>query len=286
MNYTTLIPPTDLAARLSDPDWVVVDCRFSLADTDRGQRDYLQAHIPGAVYAHLDEDLCGPIEPGETGRHPLPAVPDFVETLSGWGIDSSVQVVAYDDAGGALAAARLWWMLRWLGHTASAVLDGGWQAWQASNLPVQAGSEHRAARSFTPKLQPDLLASADEVEAIMNDPHFCLLDARTADRYRGENEIIDPVAGHIPGAISAPYPQNLDEDGRFQPARVLRARYRSLLGDTPPERTIFYCGSGVTAAHNILALAHAGLGEVRLYNGSWSEWITYPGHPVATGAPA
>lgn len=282
MPFTTLIDPKDLLLRLDAPDWVVVDCRFSLADTQAGRRAYRAAHIPGAVYAHLDEDLSGAIMPGRTGRHPLPDVEAFARTLGAWGIDARVQVVAYDDMGGGIAG-RLWAMLHWLGHRAAAVLDGGWPAWQRAGLPKRTGQEHRPARRFIPRPDPDLHADAEAVARAVRDPAARVLDARAAERFRGETEPYDPVAGHIPGAVSAPWTDNLDAEGRFLPPEVLRARFSTLLDDTPPERVICYCGSGVTANHNRLAMAHAGLGLPRLYPGSWSEWITDPARPVAVG---
>ncbi len=278
--HTTVITPANLRAHLGDPAWAVVDCRFSLADTERGRRAYAEAHIPGAVYAHLDEDLSGPIRPGISGRHPLPDVAAFAQTLSRWGLDASVQVVAYDDFGGGIAA-RLWWMLRWMGHDAVAVLDGGFPAWQRLDLPTRPGDETRPPRTFTPHPRPAWTVDADTVDARRADPAYRLVDARAAARYRGEDEPIDPVAGHIPGAVSAPFAGNLDADGCFLPPDALRARFDALLAGVPPERTICYCGSGVTAAHNLLALAHAGLGNALLYPGSWSHWITDPTRPVA-----
>jgi thiosulfate/3-mercaptopyruvate sulfurtransferase len=280
MTYTTLISTADLSAHLTDPDWAIVDCRFMLADPGWGRREYLQAHIPGAVYAHLDEDLSGPVRRGVTGRHPLPPVQGLVQKLSGWGIGPGVQVAAYDSAGGALAAARLWWLLRWLGHDQAAVLDGGWQAWQGEERPTRSGEERRPPRAFTPHPRPALVASSQEVEEAVQDAAFRLLDARSHDRYLGQNETIDPVAGHIPGALPAPYAGNLDSGGKFQAAEKLRESYKGLLGETPAGQAIFYCGSGVTAAHNVLAVLHAGLDLPRLYAGSWSEWITDPRRPV------
>ncbi len=280
--YTTLIAADELAAHLDDPDWAVVDCRFSLQDPEQGRRAYQAGHIPGAVYAHLDEDLSGPVVPGRTGRHPLPEPEGFAARLGRWGIGNTTQVVAYDDAGGAYAA-RLWWMLRWLGHEAVAVLDGGWPVWVAAGLPQRAGTETRPPTVFTARLRPELVATADEVMLRRLDPDWRVLDARGADRFRGENETLDPVAGHIPGAVSAPYAGNLAPDGRFRDPAGLRQRYQNLLGTVPAARTICYCGSGVTAAHDLLAILHAGLGEGRLYPGSWSEWITDPMRPIATG---
>lgn len=284
MPYTTLISASELFDQITNPDWAIIDCRFSLDDTGRGRRDYLQSHIPGAVYAHLNEDLSGQIIPGKTGRHPLPKPETFTQTLSSWGIDAKVQVVAYDDKGGAMAAARLWWLLRWVGHDAVAVLDGGWPQWQKNEYPVASGVETRKPSVFNARVRNDLLFSSADVLKILHNPTFRLIDSRSADRYRGENETIDPIAGHIPGALSVPFAGNLGSDGLFLSPNDLNARFQDLLGDIPPERAVFYCGSGVTAAHNILAFAHAALGDARLYAGSWSEWITHPDYPITKGS--
>lgn len=283
MIYTTLITTADLAAHLKNPDWAVFDARFWLADAERGRRDYEHSHLPGAIYAHLNDDLSGPVIPGQTGRHPLPDIDAIARFFAQHGVDDRVQVVAYDDAGGMMAV-RVWWLLRWLGHTAVAVLDGGWPKWLAEARPVTDRVQHRAPRAFTPRVQPDWWWTTEEVAQRARDSAYKILDARNADRYRGENETIDPVAGHIPGAISAPYADNLNPDGTFKPIEALRARFESLLGQTPAERTACYCGSGVSAAHNILAMEHAGLGIARLYAGSWSEWIVDPARPIATGS--
>lgn len=280
MTYTTLVSTQTLKAHLGDPEWAIIDCRFSLTDSGYGRHAYLEAHIPGAIYAHLNSDLSGPIVPGKTGRHPLPSILSIVDTLSKWGIDANVQVVAYDDVGGALAAARLWWILHWLGHENVAVLDGGWKQWHHEGYPVQSGNETRKSRIFIAKPRPELVVDTKEVEKIRRDPRYRLLDSRTLARYHGREEPIDPVAGHIPGALSAPYLDNLDDSERFFPKKELKNRYKKILGRIPPERTVFYCGSGVTAAQNILALAHCGLGDARLYAGSWSEWITDPERPI------
>jgi len=282
MTHTTLISTADLASHLADPDWAIFDCRFSLADAARGQRDYLQAHIPRAIYAHLNEDLSGPMVRGKTGRHPLPAVDVMAQRLSNWGIDDHTQVIAYDDTGGSIAA-RVWWLLRWLGHDAAAVLDGGWQQWLKETREVTGEIVARSPRSFMPHPRPETVMTAGEVMAKMNDRNFKLFDSRTAERYRGETEPFDPIAGHIPGAISAPYAENLAPDLLFRSTRDLRQRFEALLGDIPADRAAFYCGSGINAAHNILALKHVGLGDARLYAGSWSEWITDPKRPIATG---
>jgi thiosulfate/3-mercaptopyruvate sulfurtransferase len=283
MSYTTLISTDDLATHLADPTWAIVDCRFKLDDKAAGRQGYLAGHIPGAVYAHLDEDLSGPIIPGQTGRHPLPAIERFAATLSRWGIDGQTQVVAYDDSSGVFAG-RLWWMLRWLGHDAVAVLDGDFRTWQREGRPVAAGEEQRSPRTFEPHPRPEMQVSVDEVLANLESGRYKLFDVRDEARYRGEVAGLDPVAGHIPGAQSAFYGHNLGPDGKFLPPEQLRQRYAALLGDAQPEEAIFYCGSGVSLHHDLLALAHAGLGSgARVYIGSWSDWITDPNRPIATG---
>jgi thiosulfate/3-mercaptopyruvate sulfurtransferase len=282
MEFTTLLSVQELYASLGDPNLVILDCRFTLGDGGRGYQDYLRGHIPGAIYAHLDDDLCGSIVPGVTGRHPLPSVDRMAEKFSGWGIDAQVQVVVYDDwpEVGLPVAARLWWMLRYSGHKKVAVLDGGWGKWLSQSYPVQTAVESRPERVFSPNIQPQLLASTDQVDRFRRSQGFCVVDSRSADRYRGENETIDPVAGHIPGAISLPFAGTLSSSGTFHSRDDLRMIYQSGLGKIPAEQVVFYCGSGVTAAVNVLAMAHAGLGDARLYAGSWSEWITDPSRPI------
>lgn len=282
MSFTTLVTPEEVFAHLDDPHWVILDCRFSLADAEHGRREYASAHIPGAAYAHLEEDLSGPIVPGTTGRHPLPAAADFARTLGAWGIDGRVQVVAYDDMGGAMAG-RLWWMLGWVGHDAAALLDGGWQRWRVEGRPVTAEVASRTARVFTPAPRPERLVPAADVLGSLGDATTPLIDARAGERYRGEVEPLDPVAGHIPGAVCAAYEANLSADGSFKSPEELRQRFRAILGDTPPEDSVSYCGSGVTACHNLLAMEHAGLSGGRLYAGSWSHWVTDPDRPVERG---
>jgi thiosulfate/3-mercaptopyruvate sulfurtransferase len=283
MAYTTLITTHELQAYLDDPNWVIIDCRFQLKDLEYGHRAYEQTHIAGAVYAHLNNDLSGRILIGKTGRHPLATIESAARKFSAWGINTDTQVVAYDDVGGALAAARLWWMLRWLGHDQSAVLDGGWLKWQKEGRPTRTRNEQHPAGEFLPRARPELVMDADDVLRAIGDPNFKLLDARTAERYRGENETIDPIAGHIPGAVSAPYLENLDWEGVFKSKEVLRAKYQSLLGHIPAGQSAVYCGSGVTAPLNILAMLHAGLGEAKLYAGSWSDWILGAKRPIKTG---
>ncbi len=280
MTFTTTITVAELANHLDDPNWVIVDSRFKLANPDQGRMDYESAHIPRAVYAHLDHDLTGPIIKGVTGRHPLPSVEKVADVFSRLGIDARVQVVAYDDQGGALAAGRVWWLLCWLGHEAVAVLDGGWQEWIMNGLAVRSGNEARKPRKFISHPRNDLIVSAEDVDAMRKDPQYRVLDARSVDRYHGENETIDPIAGHIPGAISAPYVDNLNPDGTFRADESIAARYKKLLSGVPINHVVCYCGSGVTATHDILAMMIAGLGEARIYAGSYSEWITDPNHPV------
>jgi thiosulfate/3-mercaptopyruvate sulfurtransferase len=276
--YKTLIAPATLQENYRTGSWVVVDCRFDLKDTDAGRRAYEMSHIPSAVYAHLDDDLSGRIIPGQTGRHPLPSVEDAVALFSLWGIDESVQVVAYDDKGGGIAS-RLWWMLRWLGHEAVAVLDGGWPAWQEAGLPVSDLPASVRPRQFRAKANSLPTVDAAGVDRARRGDEIKVVDSRTAERYRGEVEPIDPVAGHIPNAINLPFPENLAE-GKFLAPDLLKARFEKALGEQSPEKVIFYCGSGVTACHNLLAYAHAGLGDAVLYPGSWSEWITDEGRAV------
>ena len=283
MPHTTLITASELSAHLKDKNWAIVDCRFSLDNTERGQRDYLEAHVPGAVYAHLDKDLSGKTMRGKTGRHPLPELRAFAVTLSAWGIDAETQVVAYDDAAGSVAA-RLWWMLNWAGHRQVALLNGGWPAWRKAGLPVRGGPEYRQLKHFEPHEVQGAYVDGRQVLEMTADSRYLILDARSASRFRGEIEPIDPVAGHIPGAVSAPFEQNLTPDGTFLPPDALRERFERLMKSVPPENVICYCGSGVTAAHNLFAIAHAGLGMGRLYAGSWSEWINDPVRPVATGS--
>jgi thiosulfate/3-mercaptopyruvate sulfurtransferase len=284
MPYTTLISTLELDSHLFDPEWAIVDCRFDLTNPDWGARAYPEAHIPGAVYAHLDHDLSGP-KTGRNGRHPLPETEAFRARLSAWGIDPEVQVVAYDQANG-MWASRLWWMLRWMGHPAAAVLEGGLAQWLAEGRPTLTGVETRRPRAFTGQPQPALAATVEEIERLRQDPAYRLIDARAPERYRGEVEPFDPVAGHIPGAANLFNVSNVEADGTFLAPEALRAKFLALLGDVPPANVVTYCGSGVAAAHNVLAMEVAGLPGARVYVGSWSEWCADPGRPVARGGSA
>lgn len=280
MKFTTLISTEGLAQFMKEPDWVIVDCRFWLEDTAKGRQDYLAEHIPGALYFDLDEDLSGPLVPGESGRHPLPDPEKLAALLGAHGIGKGTQVVAYDDRGGMIAG-RLWWLLRWLGHKQTAVLDGGLTAWQAEGRPVTDEIPVPVFQPFTPDLQQYLVVNAAQVLENFGDPGRILVDSRAPERYRGESEPIDPVAGRIPGAINFFWNQNLDAKGFFEIKDVLRGRFLDMFADIPAEQVSFYCGSGVTAAHNVLAVAHAGLGMPKLYPGGWSEWIADPNRPIA-----
>src|SRR5215831_11922423 len=283
----TLIEPRQLAAHLDDPDWAIIDCRFDLARPDWGAQAYAAGHIPHALYAHLDHDLSAP-RTARSGRHPLPTVEALVATFSRLGIDERVQVIAYDQGPGAFAA-RLWWLLRWLGRAQVAVLNGGLTAWDRAGLPLSRANEPRAPRHFTARPDPRAVVSASEVAAavrsgVLTRGQELLVDARSADRFGGENETIDPVAGHIPGARNHPFAGNLDAQGRFLEAGQLRRSWDNTRGAVSPQQLIAMCGSGVTACHNLLALEVAGFPGGRLYAGSWSEWITDPAHPVARGS--
>lgn len=285
MSYKTLIDTDTLNAHLNDPAFRVVDCRFELGDPDRGEREYRAGHIPGAVYAHLDRDLSGTTT-GTNGRHPLPNPAALTETLGRFGIDDSVQVIAYDQDAG-MYASRLWWLLRWLGHDDVAVLDGGWTKWQSEGRAVRSGSESVTARRFSPRLNRDDSVDASQVAQLAHDASWKLVDARAPERYRGEVETIDRAAGHIPGAVNYFFKRNVDHAGVFRSREALRSEIERMMGSVAPDRIVCYCGSGVTACQNILALEHAGLPGAKLYAGSWSEWSSDPSRPIATGeAPA
>lgn len=284
-HYTTLISADNLAERLSSaPGSVLVfDCSFDLANPNAGQQAFAVGHIPGARYLHLDRDLSG-AKTGKNGRHPLPARDALVETLVKHGLKERQQVVAYDAQGGAYAA-RLWWLLRWLGHDSVAVLDGGLQAWQAAGQMLDTAAPAPAARGdFKAGAPLAVTVDAQHLLANMKGGEQVVVDARSPDRYRGENETIDPVAGHIPGALNRFFKDNLTADGRFKSAHTLREEFAAVIGQKQPEHVVLQCGSGVTACHNALAMEVAGLHGSALYAGSWSEWCADPSRPVATGA--
>jgi len=281
MYINTLVTTEDLARHLEDPDWVVFDCRFTLTDTEAGRQAYAKGHIPGAHYVHLDEDLSAPIGPG-TGRHPLPDPHVLADRLCRWGVGVNRQVVVYDDSYGAMAV-RMWWLLRWLGHPAVALLDGGYPKWTREMRPVTADPPeiHKGNCACLP--EPTQWVTADDLQQALAAQDAVVLDARPERRFTGEFEPLDPVAGHVPGAVNWSFEENLDIDGTFMPPEALREIYQSLLKGRPAYKVIHMCGSGVTACHNILAMEIAGLPGSRLYPGSWSEWVTDPSRPVAIG---
>jgi thiosulfate/3-mercaptopyruvate sulfurtransferase len=288
----TLITPRQLAGRLNDADVKVIDCRFDLTRPEWGAESYAAARIPRALYAHLDRDLSSPVSP-LSGRHPLPTAEALAARCDRWGIAPQTQVVAYDQGPGAYAA-RLWWLLRWLGHRRVAVLDGGFAAWQDEKLAIEhgpvVGSRARVAgEALEARGDRTMLVSTAEVAravatGMLARAEWVLVDARSADRFAGRNETLDAVAGHVPGARNHPFTENLDAQGRFLDRGTLRERFARTLAGEPPHAVVSMCGSGVTACHNLLAMEVAGLGGARLYAGSWSEWIRDPDRPIETNS--
>lgn len=279
--YSTVISPADLAVHLADSNWLIVDCRFDLAQPDAGEIAYQAGHIPNAIYAHLDRDLAAPITPA-TGRHPLPAPQQFAETLSAWGVNNDTQVIACDADSG-MYAARLWWMLRWVGHRKAAVLEGGLKAWLAAGLPLTQEIPRRTPTHFEARADRNAWLDAAEVAERVQRNDWRLLDARAPERFAGEVEPIDAVAGHVPGAGNHPFALNLAPDGRFLSAPELQARFAESQAGVADDHTIAMCGSGVTACHLLLALEIAGKPGAKLYAGSWSEWIRDASRPIANG---
>jgi thiosulfate/3-mercaptopyruvate sulfurtransferase len=279
--YDTLISVDTCMRHRSGPDWRLLDCRFDLADPGRGQAAYLEGHIPGAWYAHLEHDLSGAVRP-DSGRHPLPDWGDFARRLARWGISRDTQVIAYDQGNGAFAA-RLWWLLRSVGHFRVAVLDGGLAAWCGAGGPVDRSEPVARSIELAPGPVADRVTTRQVVQNL-RDRQFVLVDARSARRFAGAEEPIDPVAGHIPGARNFPFEQNLDEKGLFLGPAELRRRWLAFLRGERPADIVHMCGSGVTACHSLLAMEHAGLTGSRLYAGSWSEWIRDAARPVEVGA--
>lgn len=280
--FDTLVGPEQLAEHLQDPQWIIFDCRYALTRPQYGREAYAKGHIPGARYVHLEEDLSGPVTP-TSGRHPLPDPGLLASKLGQWGVDRDKQVIAYDDSFGSMAV-RLWWLLRWLGHDAVALLDGGLAAWQrqgrelVADLPVIRSAEFRPARDDSLWVDARGMLQALEQKRVV-------IDARSEERYTALVEPLDKVAGHIPGTLNFPFEDNLDMRGNFLRPEELRAQYETLLQGTPPGEAIHMCGSGVTACHNLLALEIAGLPGGRLYAGSWSEWITDPTRPTWSKTP-
>ncbi|MCF5707019.1 sulfurtransferase [Pseudomonas syringae] len=284
MSIAQLIGPEQLAARQHAPGLVILDCRFALEDPDYGQRNYAQGHIEGAWFADLNRDLSAPVIKGKTGRHPLPDASLLVERLQAWGVCNDSDIVLYDDGPG-MYAARAWWLLAWLGKREGVyLLDGGLKAWHAAGLPLSLDAPGAERGDFSGQPDMSLVLSASRLQGRLGRPEMTLLDARAEARFRGEVEPIDPVAGHIPGAQCAAFNENLGPDGRFLPPEQLKQRFAEKLQGRPPESLVAYCGSGVTACHNLFALCLAGYPLGTLYAGSWSEWITDPAREIATGA--
>jgi thiosulfate/3-mercaptopyruvate sulfurtransferase len=279
MSYTTLVSADILAANLDNPNWRLFDCRFSLADATAGHKAFRQGHIPGAHYADLNQDLSAPVQ-SKTGRHPLPDFRVLGKKLGDWGVNNRSQIVVYDDAGGAFAG-RMWWLLRTMGHTQVAVLDGGLGLWRKHNLPITTTLAKISPSQFRVYLDNQQWLDASQVADGLATGKITLLDARTPERFHGRQEPIDPVAGHVPKALNKPLPSNLDKAGQFLAADQLRRQFIQLIGAQRTEHVVHMCGSGVTACHNLLAMEIAGLSGSKLYAGSWSEWITNPNRAVA-----
>ncbi|MET1055375.1 MAG: sulfurtransferase [Pedobacter sp.] len=276
MKYTTFITAEEAKENLENPDFLFIDCSYALADGQWGLKEYKKSHIPGAIYADLHDDLSGAIVPGQTGRHPLPAKEELIATLSRFGIEPTTQVVAYDMQSGAMAAARLWWLLKWSGHENAAVLSGGKSYWEKSSFPLSSEETERPETQFSANFNDAFLVQSDDVLGEISKAGSCIIDSRTNDRYQGQNETIDPVAGHIPTAISKPFNSLLNPEGMIDDETKLDEYFKEI-----PVDAVFYCGSGVTAAFNILLFVHSRQAFPKLYAGSWSEWITDKKRPLA-----
>jgi thiosulfate/3-mercaptopyruvate sulfurtransferase len=281
--HTTLISTDVLAEHLVDPSWLIADCRYNLNDEMWGRAQYEAAHVPGAILVDVAHDLAGR-RTGTNGRHPLPAIEDMAATFGRLGIADDVQVIAYDQEAGAFAS-RLWWMLRYLGHDAVAVLDGGFAKWTREGRSVRGGVETRRPARFTPRLREEMRVTVDETLAHLGDPSVLLIDARSPDRYAGKPDPLDTIYGHIPGARNRYYRHNVSEAGTMRSGRELRSDFEEILAGSPASQAVMYCGSGITACHNLLAMEHAGLHGARLFAGSWSEWESDPNRPVERNSP-
>ncbi len=275
-----LVTPEELAAHLADPRWIVFDTRHDMGDLEKGRRAYAAGHVPGAYFLHVDEDLSG-TKTAKNGRHPLPDPDAFAAKMSERGVTPQAQVVVYDDLSGNFAV-RLWWLLRWLGHDKVALLDGGYPLWEKEARPISKDVPGARKGEFAPRPHLGWTVDTPFVERFHDDPSIRLVDARAANRFAGLQEPMDPVAGHVPGAVNHFWQKNLAPDGRFKPAAELRREYEALLAGTAPAQAVQMCGSGVTACHNLFAMELAGLSGARLYPGSWSEWCSDPARPMAT----
>jgi thiosulfate/3-mercaptopyruvate sulfurtransferase len=281
--HTTLISTDVLASCLDNSSWLIADCRYNLKDEQWGCAQYRASHIPGAVFVSLAHDLAGP-RTGSNGRHPLPSPDAMVATFGHLGIGDHSQVIAYDQDAGPFAS-RLWWMLRYMGHDAVAVLDGGFAKWTREGRPVRSGEEKRTTATFTPAIRREMRLTIDDVMAHLGDPSFLLVDARSPERFEGQPDSLDNVSGHIPGARNRFYRHNISREGTMRAAGELKADFERVIGDRSPGEAVMYCGSGVTACHNLLAMEHAGLQGARLFAGSWSEWEADPKRPVEKTRP-
>lgn len=276
--FQTLISPMELSASIDHKNWIICDCRFDIHNPELGHRSYLEGHLPSAIYVDLNKDMSIPPE-GTNGRHPLPDEDKLIGLVEALGISNHAQVVVYDDDGGGIAA-RLWWILKYLGHDTVALLDGGIQAWISSGFSITRVVNPPRKAQFRANLQKDRLVTVEQLQALLSQGSHLLLDSRAPERYRGDEEPLDPVGGHIPGAHNRYWRENLGSSDAFKPAPALRKELRLFVGDSEVEDAIVYCGSGVTACHNILAFVHAGYPMPRLYVGSWSEWSSDPGRAV------
>ena len=280
--YKTLIKAEELVSHLEDESWLIFDCRFDLADVDKGHKSYAESHIATANYAHLDFNLSSPITP-DSGRQPMPDINKLNQWLASCGLTEHCQVVVYDSSSGAMSS-RLWWLLKCLGHESVAILDGGWQAWVNQGLAVDSKLPECQASTFSADFSDHCVVTTQKVLDNLNSDEFKLIDVRANERFIGKQEPIDPVAGHIPGAINMPLTDNLDENGFFKTVAQLKEMYAPLCESTPADKQVYMCGSGVTACHSVFALSVAGFAVSRVYAGSWSEWIRDPQRPVAIGS--
>jgi thiosulfate/3-mercaptopyruvate sulfurtransferase len=279
--HTTLISTELLEQHLNDSSWLLADCRYNLKDETWGRQQYIAAHVPGAIFVNLAHDLAAP-RTGSNGRHPLPSPEVMAATFGRLGIDNDTQVIAYDQDAGPYAS-RLWWMLRYIGHDAVAVLDGGFAKWIREGRQTRADEETRRSATFRPRLRPDMRLTVEEVAAHVGDSSMLLVDARSPERYHGQPDPLDVVPGHIPGARNRFYRHNVGDEGTFRTASELKHDFEAVLNGRSPKETVMYCGSGVTACHNLLAMEHAGLRGARLFAGSWSEWEADPNRPIEIG---
>ena len=278
--FKSVITPEQTNELLNSSNLIIIDCRYELSTPDKGKEDFQHSHIPGAIYAHLKYDLAGPVVPERTGRHPLPDIDELSKKFSSWGIGKDTQVIAYDESTGAMVAARVWWLLKYLGHDNVAVLNGGFENWTKQGYPTTAEIITPKPAIFTPEVNPQMLVTSNDVEAVLNNNNYLIIDSRAEERYLGEFEPIDPIAGRIPGAVNRFHANNNDDDGKYKNSSLLKEEFTELINNIPADKTIFYCGSGVTGAQNVLAYYYAGLGLPKLYAGSWSEWITDPNRPI------